>query len=291
MIKFDNWVLTSTSRSLDGYQYDNLTVELEVVGDFPAGWDWKMLVQFEDNVDVLPLTFTDNGIGCVLNKDNLCFDGCYSFQLQGAQGDLIKHTNIIYLYLPKSISGDAQWPTIPTAFTEMERRMTDLSTHPPVPGADGNWLLWDAAEGAYEASAYPSAGKQGPQGEPGKPGEKGDTGERGETGTKGDPGKDNLPNIVSVSGAAVTLTMDNNVEYHCADAVTYLTIEGFTPAADGKSSLWAVQFTAGESITVSLPDTVRWSVAEPVFTAGVSYWLSFVPLVSGNVLGVWVSNE
>ena len=113
----------------------------------------------------------------------------------------------------------------------------------------------------------------------------------GAPGAPGKDGKDNLPNIVSVSGAAVTLTMDNNVEYHCADAVTYLTIEGFTPAADGKSSLWAVQFTAGESITVSLPDTVRWSVAEPVFTAGVSYWLSFVPLVSGNVLGVWVSNE
>lgn len=149
MIKFDNWVLTSTSRSLDGYQYDNLTVELEVIGDFPAGWDWKMLVQFEDNIDILPLTSTDNGITCVLNKDNLCFDGCYSFQLQGIQGDLIKHTNIIYLYLPKSISGDAKWPTVPTEFTDLERRLLTLNGHPPILGEDGNWLVWNAEAGEY----------------------------------------------------------------------------------------------------------------------------------------------
>lgn len=137
-------------------------------------------------------------------------------------------------------------------------------------------------------------GKDGVDGQPGKdgadgaPGEKGDKGDKGEKGDTGEQGKDNLPNIAAVSGAAVTLTMDNNVEYHCTDAVTALTIEGFTPAADGKSSLWAIQFTAGESITVSLPDTVVWNYgATPVFTPGSEYCLMFSPLLSGKVLGVW----
>ena len=153
----------------------------------------------------------------------------------------------------------------------------------------------DADAGRFDGAQGP-AGPIGPQGPAGKIGPVGPQGPVGETGPigpqgpAGPPGKDNLPNIVAVSGAAVVLTMDNNVEYHCADAVTSLAIEGFTPAADGKSSLWAVQFTAGESITVELTDTVRWSVAEPVFTAGVSYWLSFVPLMDG-ILGVWVSDE
>ena len=89
----------------------------------------------------------------------------------------------------------------------------------------------------------------------------------------------------------MSLIMENNVEYHCAEVVTDLTIVDFLPAEYGKASLWAVQFTAGEGITVSLPDTVRWAVAEPVFTTGVSYWLSFVPLVGGDILGVWVSYE
>lgn len=113
----------------------------------------------------------------------------------------------------------------------------------------------------------------------------------GPTGPAGAPGKDNLPNIAATSDTEVTLTLDNNVEYHCTNAVTALTIEGFTPAEDGKVSMWAIQFAAGEGITVTLPDAVKWAIAEPVFTAGVTYWLSFVPLISGGILGVWVSNE
>lgn len=111
------------------------------------------------------------------------------------------------------------------------------------------------------------------------------------TGPAGTPGKDNLPNVSAAEGAEVTLTLDNNVEYQCAEAVTALTIEGFTAAEDGKVSMWALQFTAGDSITVTVPDTVKWAIAEPVFTAGVAYWLSFVPLITGGILGVWVSNE
>lgn len=111
------------------------------------------------------------------------------------------------------------------------------------------------------------------------------------TGPQGEPGKDNLPNVSAAEGAEVTLTLDNNVEYQCAEAVTALTIEGFTAAEDGKVSMWALQFTAGDSITVTLPDTVKWAIAEPVFTAGVTYWLSFVPLITGTVLGVWLSDE
>ena len=298
VLTFENWQLKAPAGKILARENDNLTARLDVLGDLPAGWTWHILFRADvDAEDVLPTTPVEGGVSHVLDEEHLPRGGYYSVQLRGTLGEQTRRTNIVSVYVGDSIcNGNAKWPTIPTEFTDLERRLLTLNGHPPVPGEDGNWLLWDAAEGAYEASAYPSAGKQGPQGEPGKPGEKGDTGDRGETGAKGDPGpagppgKDNLPNIVAVSGAAVTLTMDNNVEYHCTDAVTELTISGFTPAADGKSSLWAVQFTAGESITVELPDTVRWSVAEPVFVAGVAYWLSFVPLLDG-ILGVWVSDE
>lgn len=113
----------------------------------------------------------------------------------------------------------------------------------------------------------------------------------GATGPAGADGKDNLPNATATAGTEVTLTMDHNVEYQCSEAVTALTIEGFTPAENGKVSMWALQFAAGEGITVTVPDTVKWAVAEPVFTAGVTYWLTFVPLITGEILGVWVSNE
>ena len=110
-------------------------------------------------------------------------------------------------------------------------------------------------------------------------------------GEPGAPGKDNLPNATATAGTELTLTLDHNVEYQCSEAVTALIIQGFTPAEDGKVSMWAIQFTAGEGVTVTVPDTVKWAVAEPVFTAGVTYWLTFVPLITGDILGVWVSNE
>lgn len=134
-------------------------------------------------------------------------------------------------------------------------------------------------------------GPAGPQGEQGEPGPQGPAGEPGEKGEPGAPGKDNLPNVEAVAGGDVILTMDHNVEYQCTEAVTALTLLGFTPAEDGNASMWAVQFTAGDTITVTVPDTVRWSIAEPVFSPGVTYWLSFVPLVNGTILGVWVSDE
>jgi len=116
-------------------------------------------------------------------------------------------------------------------------------------------------------------------------------GEQGVRGPQGIPGKDNLPNVSTIGETEVTLTMDHNIEYRCANPVTTLTIEGFNSAEEGKVSMWAIQFTAGDGITVAMPETVKWAVADPVFATGVTYWLNFVPLVSGNVLGVWVSDE
>lgn len=111
------------------------------------------------------------------------------------------------------------------------------------------------------------------------------------SGLKGKRGADNLPDIAALSGDSVSLTLSHNVEYRCADAVASLTIEGFTSATDGKASMWAIQFTAGDGIAVSVPESVTWAVAAPIWTAGATYWLSFVPLITGKILGVWASDE
>lgn len=95
-----------------------------------------------------------------------------------------------------------------------------------------------------------------------------------------------------VSGSEVTLTLANNTEVRCADPVTALTIDGFSAGDDGKAEQWGLVFTAGETITVTVPDTLVWAVAEPIFTAGSTYWLSVVPL-GDKYLAAWteVSNE
>lgn len=449
MIKFKDWTITAEGLLL-AQQFDNLTRRLEVRGELPAGWEWAMLVQVGEAMDIIPLAPEPGGAGADLTDDQLSVAGYYTVQLRGKQGEMTRHSNTTQVYVGKSLSGSGQWPTVPTEFLAVEERILELNRHPPIPGSDGTWLIWDTQKDEYIDSGIPlpdgmdgavlfdsaqdldenqqqqardninaapkmlqvmgrvevdydedgavideylvashtseavamhllnggtaallfedldevgtslggiglnvsgvlaeegqiivifmlslgegafvaglignlvemqlvslvgpegpmgphgepgpegpqgPEGPEGPQGEQGPAGPQGDPGPegpQGPPGANGAPGKDNLPNAQSVVGSDLILTLDHNVEYQCAEPVTALTLLGFTPAEDGKVSMWSVQFTAGETITVTVPEAVRWSIAEPVFTPGVTYWLSFVPLVNGTILGVWVSDE
>lgn len=110
---------------------------------------------------------------------------------------------------------------------------------------------------------------------------------KGVDGVNGAPGKDNLPNVETLAGAEQSLELAHNVEYRCADALTSLTVTGFGAPETGKAALYGIQFVAGDGITVTLPDTVIWAVAEPVWTAGSTYWLTMTELVD-KYLAVWV---
>lgn len=99
-----------------------------------------------------------------------------------------------------------------------------------------------------------------------------------------------LVDVASLSGAEVSLVLANNVEYRCTDPVTNLEITGFARGIAGKSEMWGIVFTAGETITVTMPDSVVWAVAEPVFTAGSTYWITWTPM-GDKYLAVWVELE
>ena len=113
-------------------------------------------------------------------------------------------------------------------------------------------------------------------------------GQDGAQGPAGAPGKDNLPNVSALSGGTQSLALEDNVEYRCSDALASLTVTGFDAPEAGKAGLWSIQFTAGAGLSVVLPDTSVWAVAEPVWTEGCIYWLSWTQLVDGRYLCVWV---
>lgn len=147
---------------------------------------------------------------------------------------------------------------------------------------DGNWRDVPAIVGPQ--------GPQGSQGLKGDKGDKGDTGDIGPQGPQGPQGDSGLPDIASVSGSEVALTLANNTEYRCADPVTSLTVSGFAAGPEGKVELWSIQFTAGEAVTVTVPDSVVWAVAEPVFAAGSAYWITWTPM-GDKYLAVWTEAE
>lgn len=178
MIRFDNWLIQADGDII-ARQFDHLTRSLTVIGDIPDGWDWVVLVRASGNMDIIPLSPVEGGLGVVLTASQLSIGGYYEMQLRGTQGDLVRHTNVITAKIPASLSGDKQWPTIPSEFSDMERRINDgveraenaaakaegYTTNPPTVGENGNWWEWNGEE--YTDTGKPSRGEQGAVGKAG----------------------------------------------------------------------------------------------------------------------------
>ena len=161
MIQFSNWQLSNPCGTPIARQYDNLSVSLIVVGDLPDGWEWAMLVECQGNLNIIPLSPVEGGVGATLTDDMLALSGYYTMQLRGTQGDVVRHTNQIQVFIPESLSGDAQWPEVPSEFTEIEQTIIAINNNPPKPGINGFWLIYNPDTGEYEESDIPLPGGGG----------------------------------------------------------------------------------------------------------------------------------
>ena len=108
MILFDNWQIC-TDQIILAPQFDHKTCLLSVTGDLPAGWTWEMLVSAGEDLDILPLSLDDTGaVSALLTAEHLSRCGVYTLQLRGRRGEEIRHSNIIYLLVPESLTGDIE---------------------------------------------------------------------------------------------------------------------------------------------------------------------------------------
>lgn len=155
MIQFSNWTISALCGEVIARQYDNLSRTLTVMGDLPAGWDWAMLVECRGNLNIITLSPVEGGVGATLTDDMLALSGYYTMQLRGTQGDVVRHTNQIQVFIPDSLSGDAQWPEVPSEFTEIEQTIIAINNNPPKPGVNGYWLIYNPETWEYEESDIP----------------------------------------------------------------------------------------------------------------------------------------
>lgn len=136
-IIFKNWTIYAPIATV-GYQYDNLSRVLMVEGNLPEGYRWDMLVQHEDNLDIIGLSsVSENCASAVLSSAQLCYEGIYQMQLRGTLLSDLKtkrHTNVIFVHIPRTIIGDGTWNVVPTSFIEIEQNILRANAHPPIPG-------------------------------------------------------------------------------------------------------------------------------------------------------------
>lgn len=145
-IMFSDWQIALAKERLPR-QWDN-GEPVEVVGA-PDGWTWTLNIKLGDDLDVIPLTETDGVLGTTLKAEQLAFAGGYRIQLVGTQGEVVRHTNVVGLAVSESLSGDAQWPELPTVFSEAVERCEAAAVNVPVLSDDGTWKVWDFEKGAY----------------------------------------------------------------------------------------------------------------------------------------------
>ena len=166
MIHFKDWDIWNDPKPCL-QQNDNLR-RLTVSGPLPEGWDWAMLVTVDQQMNVWPLTTQpDGGAFIILTAEQIGPGGFYRMQLRGTRGEEVRHSNVLTLFIPRSLSGDAHWPVLPTEFSDAERRIlaardevAGYTVNPPTI-QNGTWWLWNGTE--YENSGT-SATEPGPAG-------------------------------------------------------------------------------------------------------------------------------
>ncbi|MCQ2439778.1 MAG: hypothetical protein MJ074_08455 [Oscillospiraceae bacterium] len=124
-LTLDNWVLQSCEITEPAFQMDNNTVDILVLGDIPSGFAWELLTQHEEYMDVTHLDVTPAGLSATLTAEQLAFDGYYDMQLRASREGSVKHSSTIKVRIGRTISGDEQWPEVPTVFTQALDRAED----------------------------------------------------------------------------------------------------------------------------------------------------------------------
>lgn len=195
MIYFKDWEI-SHDGSILARQYDHLSRVLLVRG-VPQGYDWEMRIRKGKWYETIPLSPMEGDVGCVLTEKHLTLWGWYSLQLVGtlrADSVTVQHSNVISVFVEESLT-DGDWPVSPGEFTRLESNVREMNDHPPIPGENGFWMLWELDSHSYKESAFPL-----PKGLDGKDGKDGINGKDGTDGRNGTDGKDGVDGKTPIRG-------------------------------------------------------------------------------------------
>ena len=195
----------------------------------------------------------------------------FNITLLGTNGGQEVPTNVVYLHLEKS---NTLWEKdAPEPQPSWLAKVIDLNNHPPIPGDNGYWLIWNTDSGTYVESVLPlpdmpvgpqgpkgdtgDIGPQGPKGDTGPQGPKGDTGPQGPKGEKGDTGPAGL-------SVPKPLTFDYMPEGYPTKSVQTTTLmeEQEVAFAYMGGRLYVGQLTSAFKIVVGQTYTINWDGTE-----------------------------
>lgn len=155
--------ITQDTKTL-AYEGDSGVSEIVVTVDTDDSWTYKLDIDYanencccgDDHYNIIQLNRQGNVCSVVLTSDMLPFSGRYGMQLRGINEDgRVYHSEIFDAWVKRSINPWATYTPVPSEFLEIEKNITEINNHPPYPGPNGYWMIWNTITNKYEESTIP----------------------------------------------------------------------------------------------------------------------------------------
>lgn len=144
------------------FEKNNGVDVINITVDTDESWTYKLDVKYPDKCcsceqlyNIIDLTRNGNVCTVVLTKDMLPFTGKYIMQLRGISGDKVYHSDTFDAWIKYSIEPASTYDPVPSEFYQIEQNVTEMNNHPPKPGQNGYWLVWDITTSQYKESDIP----------------------------------------------------------------------------------------------------------------------------------------
>lgn len=161
-----NITLAGTKVSMDGhtlaFQKNNLVDSMVITVDTDETWQYKLDVKYpckdsdgKELYNVIDVPRVGNTCTAILQASMLPFNGKYTMQLRGISSDKVYHTDTFDVWVKYSIDPGKVYDPVPSEFYQIESNITSMNNHPPKPGNNGYWLVWNVTKQEYEESDIP----------------------------------------------------------------------------------------------------------------------------------------
>ena len=162
------------------FEKNNNVDEIVVTVDTDESWSYKLDVKYPDKFNIGKdalyniIDLDRNGIICsvTLTREMLPFNGKYTMQLRGINGDKVYHSDTFEVWVKYSIEPGSTYNPVPSEFYQVEARLDDkvdeakqyaenaeiASTRMPKISSDNTWLIWDPETGDYVDTGVKASG-------------------------------------------------------------------------------------------------------------------------------------
>ena len=144
------------------FEKNNGVDVINITVDTDESWSYKLDVKYpekcctrEELYNIIDLNRDGYICSVELTSKMLPFAGKYTMQLRAINGDKVKHSDTFDAWIKYSIEPASTYNPVPSEFYQIEQNITEMNNHPPKPGQNGYWLVWDITTSQYKESDTP----------------------------------------------------------------------------------------------------------------------------------------